>query len=81
MESRDALFERIKGILVSEFQINEQDITPDSRLVDDFDLDSIDAADLIVKFKEYLPPKVDASMFREMHTINDLLNLLTREQK
>jgi len=78
MDNRDGLFQKIKGILVSEFEIPEEKITLQSDLVNDLDLDSIDAADLIVKFKEYLSPKVDAGMFREMHTVEDLVNLLSK---
>lgn len=74
----EELFSKIKEILISEFDIAEDEITLESNLVDDFDLDSIDAAELIVKFKEYLPPKVDASMFREIRTIQDLIDLLVK---
>lgn len=75
--SPEELFEKIKAILVEEFDIEESSITLDSKLVDDFGLDSIDAAELIVKFKSYLPAKVDASMFRGIVTIKDLIDLLT----
>ncbi len=74
----DELFQKIKEILVSEFEIAEDEISLDSDLIEDFDLDSIDAAELIVKFKEYLPPKVDASMFREIRTVQNLIDLLKK---
>lgn len=75
------LFNKISEILVEEFDIDGQKITMDSNLVEDFELDSIDAAELIVKFKKYLPPKIDASMFRDIRTIRDLINLLTQNTK
>ncbi|MBR1920045.1 MAG: DUF1493 family protein [Spirochaetales bacterium] len=77
----EELFSKIREILVSEFDIAEDEISLDSDLVEDFDLDSIDAAELIVKFKEYLPPKVDASMFREIRTVRDLIELLVKNAK
>ncbi len=81
MALEEDLFERIRNILADEFDINRDDITLDSNLVEDFDLDSIDAAELIVKFKDYLPPKVDANMFREIRTIRDLIELLSKNSK
>jgi acyl carrier protein len=49
--SKDEIFEKLKGILVSEFELDEGDVTPDALLGDDLDLDSIDSIDLIVKMK------------------------------
>ena len=72
----DALFQEIKGILVDEFDIAEDEIKLDSNLVDDFGFDSIDAAELIVRFKNRLPANADASMFRNIRTIGDLIDML-----
>ena len=63
--SKDEIFEKLKNILVSVFEIEADDITPDALLGDDLDLDSIDAIDLVVKMKEYTPegkPAIDASI-------------------
>lgn len=79
--TRDELYESLKDALSGEFGIDRSSITLDSDLVEDFDLDSIDAADLIVKYKEYLPKKIDASLFRNIHTVRDVLDLLAPEDR
>lgn len=81
MMTRDALYESLKDALATDFDIDKEQISLDSNLVEDFDLDSIDAADLIVKYKEYLPAKIDASMFRSIRTVRDVLDLLLPEEK
>lgn len=81
MMTRDELYESLKDALATDFDIDKERISLDSNLVEDFDLDSIDAADLIVKYKEYLPAKVDAGMFRNIHTVRDVLDLLCPQQK
>ena len=81
MTKEGMLFSKIKEVLASEFDIPEEEITLESDLVKDFELDSIDAAELIIKFKEYLPPKVDASMFRDLRTVQDLIGLLMKTGK
>lgn len=79
MASRDEIYAKIKEILVSDFEKEEADISLASRFQEDLDLDSIDAAEMIAKFREYLPKNVDASMFRDIKTIEDLVSLLAKE--
>ena len=77
--SKDEIYSKVKNILVSEFEIDEGDITLDSLLGDDLDLDSIDAIDLIVKMKEYMPAdkgNVDPSIFKTVKTIQDVVDAL-----
>ncbi len=81
MMTRDELYDSLKNALSEDFDIDKEKISLDSNLVEDFDLDSIDAADLIVKYKEYLPAKVDASMFRNIRTVRDVLDLLCPEKQ
>ncbi|MDD7200876.1 MAG: acyl carrier protein [Sphaerochaetaceae bacterium] len=81
MMTRDELYESLKEALSTDFGIDKEKVSLDSNLVEDFDLDSIDAADLIVKYKEYLPAKVDAGMFRSIRTVRDVLDLLCPRDK
>lgn len=77
--TNDEIFSKLKTILVDEFEIAEADVTPDALLGDDLDLDSIDAIDLIVKMKEFMPAdkgNVDPSIFKEVKTLNDVVNAL-----
>ena len=41
--SKDEIFGKLKGILVSDFEIDEASITPEATLFDDLELDSIDS--------------------------------------
>ena len=75
--SKDEIFEKLKGILVSEFELDEGDVTPDALLGDDLDLDSIDAVDLLSKLKQYMPGKqIDPEMFKNAKTVENVIDLL-----
>ena len=77
--SKDEIFEKLKGILVSEFELDADDITPDALLADDLDLDSIDSIDLIVKMKEFMAAdkgNVDPSIFKTVKTVQDVVDAL-----
>jgi acyl carrier protein len=74
--TRDDLFLKIREILASEFEIEPEKVNPESKLYDDLDLDSIDAVDLVVKMKEYVPGKIDPVLFKNARTVQDLVEVL-----
>ena len=85
--SNDEIFAKLKDILVSEFEIDEADITmdallgaitPDATLFDDLELDSIDSIDLIQKMKEFMPEgtKIDPAIFKSVKTVQDVVEAL-----
>ena len=76
--SKDEIFTKLKDILVSEFDIEEDSITPDATLFDDLDLDSIDSIDLIQKMKEFMPAgtKFDPAIFKTVKTVQDVVDAL-----
>jgi len=69
-------FSRLKDLLVNEFDIDPDLITPDARLAEDLDIDSIDAIDMIVRLKEITGKKVPPERFQEVQTIGDIVRVL-----
>ena len=79
--TREEIFEKLKETLISVFEIEESVIVPGANLADDLDLASIDAIDLVVKMKEYTPegkPSIDASLFKEVKTIQDAVDAIAK---
>lgn len=77
----EEIFEKLKEVLVSVFELDESSVSPDALLGDDLDLDSIDAIDLVVKMKEYTPEgksPIDASIFKEVKTVQDVVDALAK---
>jgi acyl carrier protein len=74
--NKDAVFDKIRDIMVSEFEIAPDIIRPEATLYEELDLDSIDAVDLVVKMKEYIPGKIDPALFRNARTVQDVVELL-----
>ncbi|MFP3043196.1 acyl carrier protein [Treponema primitia] len=74
--TKDDIFEKIKEILIKEFEIDGDLITPTASLFVDLDFDSIDAVDLIVKIKPYVSGKIDPELFENIRTIQDVVNVL-----
>jgi len=74
--TREDVFQKMKDILIEEFQLDKDDITPQAKLYHDLELDSIDAVDLLVKMKEYIPGKIDPEMFKKVVTVQDVVDIL-----
>ena len=68
------IFEKIKAALIEDFDLEEGRIVPDAKLYEDLELDSIDAVDLIVKLKSFLPRNIDPESFKKMRTLQNVVD-------
>ena len=73
----EQLFERIKRILVDQFEVDEEVVTLEANLYEELGIDSIDAVDLMVQLKELTGKKIPPEQFREVRTIGDVLETLS----
>jgi len=74
--TREEIFQKIQGILTEEFEIEKSAVVPDAKLYEDLELDSIDAVDLLVKMKRFIPGKIDPESFKKAVTIQDVVDIL-----
>jgi acyl carrier protein len=74
--TKDDIFQKMRDILVKEFEIDRETIAPEAKLYDDLELDSIDAVDLLVKMKEFIPGKIDPELFKKAVTVQDVVEIL-----
>lgn len=71
--SREEIFEKLKTILVDDFEIAPEKLTLDANLFEDLELDSIDAVDLAVKLQEFTEKKISPENFKQIRTVNDVV--------
>jgi len=74
--TKEDILNKIRDILADEFKIDKGIVTPEAKLYDALELDSIDAVDLLVKMKEFIPGKIDPEMFKKAVTVQDVVDLL-----
>lgn len=74
--TKNDIFQKMKEILVETFELDPGKITPEARLLNDLDLDSIDAVDLIVKLQQYTNRKIDPETFKQVRTIQDVVDAI-----
>ena len=64
--------QKIKDILVNDFECDPARLVPDVNLFTELDLDSIDAVDLVVRLQQETGKKVDPESFRQIRTLGDV---------
>jgi len=74
--TKDEIFDKLKTILSEDFEVPADDITMDALLGEELDLDSIDAIDLLVKMKNFIPNKIDPEIFNGVRTVRDVVEKL-----
>lgn len=73
---KQAIFDKLKAALIEDFEMDEAKVTPEARLYEDLELDSIDAFDLIVKLKSLLPTNIDPEVFKTVRTVQDVVDAI-----
>lgn len=73
----DQLYNKIKDILINQFEVDASLVTVDANLYNELDIDSIDAVDLMVRLKEITGKKIPPEQFKNIRTIGDVLNTLS----
>jgi len=71
---KNAIYEKLKEIMVSEFDLDTDSIGLEKRLDDDLQLDSLDMVDLTLALSDYLDKKLDPSLFKEAKIVQNLVD-------
>lgn len=74
--TKNDILEKLTSILTEDFEVDENLITPEARLFEDLDLDSIDAVDLAVRVQQFTRKKIPPENFKQIKTIDDVVNAI-----
>lgn len=75
--SKEQLYDWMVDMLHEMFEIDKADITPQSNLYTDLDIDSIDAVDIVVKLNQLTGKRIQPDVFRSVRTVTDVVNVLS----
>ena len=76
--SREEIFAQIRATLVEYFEVAPERVTLEARLMDDLELDSIDAIDMAVRIQEMTNVRVEEDELRKLRTVGDTVDLVAR---
>ncbi|MEM1155044.1 MAG: acyl carrier protein [Pseudomonadota bacterium] len=78
MYTKESVYDHLTKILVDLFEIDADKIHPGALLVDDLDIDSIDAVDMAVELQELSGSKIQPEQFRDIRTVEDVVNAVLK---
>jgi acyl carrier protein len=66
----------VVDLLAEMFELDKAELTAESNLYADLDIDSIDAVDLAVKLKQLTGKRLQPEVFKTIRTIGDVVDAL-----
>jgi len=73
VHSKESIYQHVKSVLVELFEIESDAIVPGAMLMEDLDIDSIDAVDIAVEMQELTGQKIHPADFKEIESVQDLV--------
>ncbi len=74
--NRDDLIKKINAILIDEFELDPQMVTPEARLYEDLEIDSLDGIDLIVAVEKKFGVRVEEKRGLTLRTVADVYDFI-----
>lgn len=74
--TKEELFDEIVRVMGDLFEVDTEGVTRESRLVEDLDLDSIDAVDMIVHLQNMIGKRIKPEAFKSVHTVGDVVDVI-----
>lgn len=78
MTEQDKIYQEVSTLLTKLFEIAPEEITPEARLYEDLELDSIDAVDMIVHLQKKTGKKIKPEEFKAVRTVQDVVDAVER---
>ena len=66
-------FERIRELLAEQLDIDEDKITMDSDILEDFEADSLDVVDMVMTLEDEFGLEVPDEQIENFHTVGDVV--------
>lgn len=74
--TKEELFDEIVRVMGDLFEVDTEGVTRESRLVEDLDLDSIDAVDMIVHLQNMIGKRIKPEAFKSVCTVGDVVDVI-----
>lgn len=75
------MYEQLKNILIEEFSIDAEAITPEAELKKDLGINSLDLADLVFKCEDTFGVTIDEKQNSKFITVGDVVKFLETLEK
>jgi acyl carrier protein len=77
--SQDEIFAHVRTTIAELFELDPEEIEPESTIFKDLDLDSIDAIDLVAKLQQFTGQRIEEETMRAVRTVSDLVRIVAKQ--
>ena len=70
------VFEKLREIICDQLQVNEEEVTMESNIRDDFDADSLDFVDIVMSIEDEFNVEVPDEAIEDIKSVGDLVKLI-----
>ena len=74
--TKEEILEILKQIIEKNFELEPDKVSMESNIVQDLDLDSIDATDMVVELQRKLQCRFTHEDFKTVRTVGDIVNIV-----
>lgn len=76
MATQEEVYEKVKSVLMDEFEVEEDAVSMEANLFTDLELDSLDAIDLMVTLDKELGIEIKTEEMQDLRTIKDVCDFV-----
>ena len=70
------VFEKLREIICEQLQVNEEEVTMESNIRDDFDADSLDFVDIVMSIEDEFSVEVPDEAIDDIKSVGDLVKFI-----
>ena len=76
MQNHGEILGWVTDVLRNEFEFSSAELTPSTHLIDDLEMDSIDAVDMAVRLEQKTGFRLSEDELKSIQTIQDVVDLI-----
>ena len=76
-----AVADKVKGIIVEQLGVDEEEVTPDASFVDDLGADSLDTVELVMAFEEEFGIEIPDEDAEKIQSVRDAISYIEQYKK
>lgn len=74
------IFEQVKRMLVEQLDVDENDITTDTKIIDDLNADSIDIVEMLMALEDEYGIEISDEEAANLQTVGDIVDYIQDKQ-
>ena len=77
----DSIEEKVKQIIVEELGVDEAEVVPNARFIDDLGADSLDTVELVMRFEEEFGIEIPDEEAEKIQAVKDAVDYIEKHKK